>query len=62
MKIQFLKPHMSFSEGDVTEVADQLGNYLIRVSAAEEHSDDEDKPKRGRKKQTKEFKQDLETK
>lgn len=62
MKIQFLKPHMSFSDGDSTEVADGLANYLIRVGAAEEHSGDEDKPKRGRKKQTKEFKQDLETK
>ena len=44
---------MSFKEGDTVEVTDELANYLIRVKAAKKYKV---------KKETKEFKQDLETK
>lgn len=56
MKVKFLKSHDVYSEGDTDDLPQELANYLIRCMVAEEYS--EAKPK----KQTKEFKQDLETK
>jgi ribosomal protein L9 len=34
MKVAFLKQHNEYREGDVVEVADGLGNYLLSVGAA----------------------------
>lgn len=60
MNITYLKAHNGKKPGDTEEVADGLGNYLVRVGVAEESSA---KPKQEKKpRQTKELKQEIETK
>ncbi len=34
MEIKFIKDHLTSSEGDVLNVTEQLGNYLIRCKVA----------------------------
>lgn len=36
MKVKFLKQHLSYKKGGEYEVDNGLGNYLVRVKAAEE--------------------------
>ncbi len=39
MKIKLLKNHLDNITGEVIEVSNELGNYLIRVGVAEEVKD-----------------------
>lgn len=60
MNITYLKPHNGNKPGDTEEVPEGLGNYLIRCKIAAETPS---KPKQEKKpRQTKELKQEMETK
>lgn len=56
MKVEFLKNHMTHVEGSTADVSQEQGVYFIRVGVAKEVV------KSAKKKDTKELKQDLETK
>lgn len=57
MKVEFLKNHMKHKSGSKADVSQEQGVYFIRVGVAKEVTE---KPKKA--KETKELKQDLETK
>lgn len=62
MNITYLKPHNGNRPGDTEEVPEGLGNYLIRCCVAEETAEAPARKQEKKPKQTKELKQEMETK